>query len=67
MVHQWQAETGLPVNHGAAFRHKAQQVGVLPRAKRFPTLAASEGTPPLSRRSSALSEYLQSPRHHQRQ
>ena len=23
MVHQWQAETGLPVDHGAAFRRKA--------------------------------------------
>ncbi len=34
MVHQWQAETGLPVDHGPAFRHKALQVGVLPGAKR---------------------------------
>jgi hypothetical protein len=34
MVHQWQAETGLPVDHGPTFRHKARQVGVLPGAKR---------------------------------
>jgi hypothetical protein len=34
MVHQWQAETGLPVDHRAAFRRKAAQVGVLPGAKR---------------------------------
>jgi SprT-like family len=34
MVHQWQAETGGPVDHGPAFRQKAQQVGVLPGAKR---------------------------------
>ncbi|HEU4699814.1 MAG TPA: SprT-like domain-containing protein [Gemmatimonadales bacterium] len=34
MVHQWQAETGGPVDHGAGFRRKAREVGVLPRAKR---------------------------------
>jgi SprT-like family protein len=34
MVHQWQAETGLPVDHGRAFRRKAREVGVLPAAKR---------------------------------
>jgi len=34
MVHQWQAETGLPVDHRAAFRRKAAEVGVLPVAKR---------------------------------
>lgn len=39
MVHQWQAETGLPVDHGAEFRRKAREVGVLPRARR-PAAAA---------------------------
>jgi hypothetical protein len=34
MVHQWQAETGLRVDHGATFRRKAVEVGVLPAAKR---------------------------------
>ncbi len=34
MVHQWQAENGLPVDHGPAFRRKAREVGVLPLAKR---------------------------------
>ena len=34
MVHQWQAESGLPVNHGPTFRSMAQQVGVIPGAKR---------------------------------
>jgi hypothetical protein len=34
MVHQWQAESGLPVDHGPTFRRKARQVGVLPRARR---------------------------------
>jgi hypothetical protein len=34
MVHQWQAETGLPVDHGPGFRRKAAEVGVLPGAKR---------------------------------
>ena len=34
MVHQWQAETGLPVDHGPRFRSKARDVGVIPQAKR---------------------------------
>jgi hypothetical protein len=34
MVHQWQDESGLPVDHGVAFRRKAREVGVLPRARR---------------------------------
>jgi hypothetical protein len=34
MVHQWQAETGRPVDHGATFRSKAREVGVLPAARR---------------------------------
>jgi hypothetical protein len=36
MVHQWQAETGLMVDHGTGFRRKAREVGVLPAAKRTP-------------------------------
>jgi hypothetical protein len=34
MVHQWQAETGLPVDHGRTFRRKAREVGVLSTARR---------------------------------
>jgi SprT-like family len=34
MVHQWQAETGLEVDHGPTFRAKAREVGVLAAAKR---------------------------------
>ncbi len=34
MVHQWQAEFGLPVDHGPGFRRKAREVGVLPTARR---------------------------------
>ncbi len=34
MVHQWQAETGRPVDHGAEFRRKAREVGITPRAVR---------------------------------
>jgi len=34
MVHQWQAERGLEIDHGATFRRKAAEVGVLPRAVR---------------------------------
>ena len=34
MVHQWQAETGLAVDHGPAFRRKARDVGIEPAARR---------------------------------
>jgi hypothetical protein len=34
MVHQWQAETGHPVDHGRNFRLKASQVGIEPAAQR---------------------------------
>jgi hypothetical protein len=34
MVHQWQAETGQPVDHGTQFRAKARAVGAVPRARR---------------------------------
>jgi hypothetical protein len=43
MVHQWQAETGLPVDHGPLFRAKAREVGVLPVARRRITPIASAG------------------------
>jgi hypothetical protein len=32
MVHQWQAETGRPVDHGGDFRRKARELGITPRA-----------------------------------
>ncbi len=32
MVHQWQCETGLPLDHGATFRRKAREVGIRPNA-----------------------------------
>ncbi len=35
MVHQWQAEAGLDIDHGPMFRRKAVEVGVLPRADRL--------------------------------
>jgi hypothetical protein len=34
MVHQWQDQSGGPVDHGRAFRAKARQVGVLAAARR---------------------------------
>jgi hypothetical protein len=34
MVHQWQAETGQPVDHGAGFRRMARAVGITPRSVR---------------------------------
>ena len=34
MVHQWQDETGRPIDHGRDFRAKAREVGVTPCARR---------------------------------
>jgi hypothetical protein len=34
MVHQWQHEKGLPIDHGADFRRKCREVGAVPSAKR---------------------------------
>lgn len=34
MVHQWQAETGVEVDHGPGFRKKAREVGIVPSAVR---------------------------------
>ena len=34
MVHQWQHETGAPVDHGPGFRKKAKEVGITPSARR---------------------------------
>ena len=34
MVHQWQDETGRPVDHGAGFRAKCRSVGIEPAATR---------------------------------
>jgi hypothetical protein len=38
MVHQWQDERGLEIDHGSAFRTKAREVGISPFARR--TVAA---------------------------
>ena len=32
MIHQWQAETGRPVDHGRGFRDHARRLGIEPRA-----------------------------------
>ena len=34
MVHQWQVESGLPLDHGPQFRQKAREVGIQPSARR---------------------------------
>jgi hypothetical protein len=36
MVHQWQDETGRPIDHRAAFRAKARDVGIAAAARRAP-------------------------------
>lgn len=34
MVHLWQWQSGLPINHGASFRARAREVGIHPAAVR---------------------------------
>ena len=34
MVHQWQDESGLPIDHGSSFRRMAREVGITPAARR---------------------------------
>ena len=35
MVHQWQDERGMPIDHGRAFREKARSLGISPFARRI--------------------------------
>ena len=35
MVHQWQDESGRPLDHGREFRRKAREVGIAPSARRI--------------------------------
>lgn len=42
MVHQWQAESGLEVDHGRSFRRKAREVGIEPQARRRVARAGDE-------------------------
>jgi hypothetical protein len=37
MVHQWQDESGLPIDHSRRFRAKARDVGIEASAKRAMT------------------------------
>ena len=34
MIHQWQAEAGMALDHGPTFRARAREIGVIPRANR---------------------------------
>lgn len=36
MIHQWQAESGLTVDHGSSFKSKAAEIGIDPHACRVP-------------------------------
>jgi hypothetical protein len=51
MVHQWQAETGLRIDHRRTFRQKAREVGVMPAAKR--RVSRSAGQAPFNSRASS--------------
>ena len=44
MVHQWQDESGHPLDHGSRFRAKAREVGIEPAARRRARDEAQRGT-----------------------
>ena len=50
MVHQWQDQNGMALDHGQTFRAKARAVGISARATRPPTVAAVENRPRLAAR-----------------
>jgi hypothetical protein len=53
MVHQWQDETGHPIDHGRVFRAKAREVGVAPSARRTVTPVRSRADAPRGRNAPA--------------
>lgn len=50
MVHQWQDQHGMALDHGQAFRARAREVGISARATRLPTVAATVNRPRLAAR-----------------
>ena len=45
MIHQWQDESGLTIDHGPGFRAKAREVGVTPAARRLVGLGDERAVP----------------------
>jgi hypothetical protein len=50
MVHQWQDENGMALDHGQTFRAKAREVGISARATRPPSPSAVVTRPRLAAR-----------------
>ena len=58
MVHQWQDETGHPIDHGRVFRAKAHDVGVAPSARRTVTPVRSRRDLPREKNAPAAAQHL---------
>ena len=58
MVHQWQDETGHPIDHGRIFRAKAREVGVVPSARRTVTPIRSRRDVPAHKNAPAAAQHL---------
>ena len=58
MVHQWQDETGHPIDHGHLFRAKAREVGVAPSARRTVTPLRSRKDLPSVKNAPAAAQHL---------
>jgi hypothetical protein len=58
MVHQWQDETGHPIDHGHLFRAKAREIGVAPSARRTVTPLRSRKDLPNVKNAPAAAQHL---------
>ncbi|HUQ84668.1 MAG TPA: SprT-like domain-containing protein [Gemmatimonadaceae bacterium] len=58
MVHQWQDETGHPIDHGPLFRAKAREVGVVPSARRTVTPVRSRKDTAPAKNAPAAAQHL---------
>ena len=58
MVHQWQDETGHPIDHGRVFRAKAREVGVAPSARRTVTPVRSRRDATIPANAPAAAQHL---------
>ena len=62
MVHQWQDQNGMPLDHGQTFRTKAREVGISARATRPAGFAASARRPRLAARAAQNARHGERPR-----
>ncbi|MEO8945988.1 MAG: SprT-like domain-containing protein [Gemmatimonadaceae bacterium] len=61
MVHQWQDQNGMALDHGPTFRAKAHEIGISARATRPADSAATARRPKLAARTVQSTRYANDP------